>query len=254
MRKRKVKKINKKKTRLLIFILLCIIIYFISMIKIINYLIDTNKNSKVNKIINNAIKINEDKSTASQDKYIVDFNKLKEQNSDTVAYLKVFGTDIDYVVVKSNDNSYYLNHNFMKEKNSGGWIFADYHNKFDNTDKNIIIYGHNMANGSMFGTLSKVLDKEWQNNKENYNIILSDEFGTKIYKVFSTYMTEPDDYYIKTEFDSLEEYSKFINEIAFRSNYVYGIDVFSSDKILTLSTCNSIGNKRIVLHAKLIKK
>ncbi len=110
-----------------------------------------------------------------------------------------------------------------------------------------------MANGSMFGTLGKVLDSDWQGNKENQIIILITESGTNIYQVFSTYMISPEDYYIKTDFDSLEEYSKFISELAFRSNYVYGVSVSGDDKILTLSTCNDRGDKRVVLHAKLIK-
>ena len=230
-----------------IIIIILTIIYLLSIINIITYLIDTNKNNKLNKTINNSITIN-------KDKYLIDFNKLKQQNKDTVAYLKVFGTNIDYTVVKSNDNEYYLNHNFIKETNISGWIFADYHNKFDNNDKNIVIYGHNMANGEMFGSLYKVLDNTWQTNKNNHQIILITEKETNIYQVFSTYIIEPEDYYLKTEFNNTNEYNNFINILKLRSNYIYGIDINSNDKILTLSTCNSVGNKRIVLHAKLINK
>ena len=93
--------------------------------------------------------------------YNVDFKGLKEKNSDTVAYLKVKGTSIDYVVLKGEDNEFYLKHNFNKEKNVSGWVFADFHNKFDGMDKNIVIYAHNTRDGSMFGTLKSVLNEDW---------------------------------------------------------------------------------------------
>ena len=81
------------------------------------------------------------------------------------------------MVVNGNDNSYYLKHNFNKEYNIAGRIFSDYHNKFDETDKNIVIFGHNTKDGSMFGTLKNVLDKSWQENRDNLEIILITEIG-----------------------------------------------------------------------------
>ena len=147
---------------------------------------------------------------------------------------------------------YYLKHNFNKEYNIAGWIFADYHNKFDETDKNIVIFGHNTKNGSMFGTLKNVLDKSWQENKDNLEITLVTEKEQYKYQVFSTYSITPEDYYINTIFNSDDEYSKFINKIKSRSNYDYNIEVDSSDKVLTLSNCIGDGKKRVVLHAKLI--
>ena len=71
--------------------------------------------------------------------YIIDFSSLKEQNPDTVAYIQANNMNIDYIVVKGENNQYYLNHNFEKKCNVAGWIFGDYHNLFDGTDRNIII-------------------------------------------------------------------------------------------------------------------
>ena len=93
---------------------------------------DTKKNNSIKNEINEAIK--QDDETKE---YIVDFEKLQQQNSDTVAYLKIENTTIQYVVVKTTNNEFYLRHNFNKEYNVAGWIFADYRNKFDGTDKNI---------------------------------------------------------------------------------------------------------------------
>ena len=73
-----------------------------------------------------------------------------------------------------------------------------------------------------------------------------------LYQVFSTYIAEPEEYYINTMFESDEEYLKFLNEIKSRSNKNYNINLDSEDQILTLSTCTSGGRKRVVLHAKKI--
>ena len=78
-------------------------------------------------------------------------NKIAEQIKSTVIVEEENGDE--YPVVKGTNNSFYLNHCFDKSNNSAGWSFADYRNKFENTDKNIVIYGHNMRDGSMFGSM-----------------------------------------------------------------------------------------------------
>ena len=113
----------------------------------------------------------------------INFEELKSQNSDTVFYLKVNNTNISYPVVKYSDNNYYLNHSFDKSKNSAGWLFADYKNKLDGTDKNIVVYGYNRRDGSMFGTLKNILNKEWYDNTDNMDIVYMDIRGKHIYKV-----------------------------------------------------------------------
>lgn len=212
-------------------------------------------NREKNIVENKKIKDITEKSVVNDDAKIkVDFNSLRNQNQDTVGYIKVNNTKIDYVVVKSENNEYYLNHNFNKELNVAGWIFADYRNNFDGNDKNIILYGHNMKDGSMFGTLKNVLKKEWNDNKDNLEISFITESGELTYKVFSTYTITPEDYYINTEFVNDEEYEKFLNTIKSRSIYDYNIDISINDHVLTLSTCTLNGTKRLVLHAKLMNE
>ena len=85
-----------------------------------------------------------------------DFDKLKKMNSDIVGYIEVDNTNISYPVVKSSDNSYYLNHSYTKEKNNIGSIFLDYRNDLDNLSKNNIIYGHGRLDNTMFGSLNNL--------------------------------------------------------------------------------------------------
>ena len=245
MRFKRYNKYNKKKRSILLKLLILIFIFGIiyNSSKLISYELDIRENNKIQEGLNEYI-----------DKDKVEFDELKKQNSDTVAFIKVKNTNIHYIVVKSNDNDYYLNHNFNKERNVAGWIFGDFRNNFDETDKNLIIYGHNMRDGSMFETLINVINKDWYTNKDNHIVKLITENGIYKYQVFSSYSITAEDYYITTNFNSDNEFNKFINTLKDRSIYNYNVELNANDKILTLSSCIGDGKKRVVLHAKLIEK
>ena len=244
---------NKKKTNIISIILLFIfiILLFYSGTKIVIWYMNNQNNKKISDEIAEFVTVDETKED-DEEKYVVDFEKLKEKNSDIVAWLKVKGTNIETTVVKSTNNDYYLTHNFNKEYNSAGWIFADYKNKVDGTDKNIVIYGHNMRDDSMFGSLKNILNSDWYDNEENTNITLYTENEKCIYKVFSIYKIESEDYYITTEFENDKKFEQFVNTIKKRSIKEFDIDVSESDNILTLSTCANNNKYRVVLHAKKI--
>lgn len=178
-------------------------------------------------------------------------NKIAEQIKSTVIVEEENGDE--YTVVKGTNNSFYLNHCFDKSNNSAGWIFADYRNKFDNTDKNIVIYGHNIRDGSMFGSMLNILNAKWYENEENTNITLYTENEKCMYKVFSIYKIENEDYYIKTEFKNDNEFEDFIKTLKKRSIKDFNVDVSKDDNILTLSTCANNNKYRVVLHAKKVK-
>lgn len=218
-----------------------------SVYNIITWYIDSKRNNNIQEEIHEIIE-----ESIQEDDNKIDFLKLREKNSDIVAYLKVNNTKIDYLVVKGKDNKYYLNHNLYKESSRHGWIFMDYHNNLDDNDKNIIIYGHNTKDGSMFGTLRKIITKEWYKNEENHFIDLVLDGKVLHYQVFSTYSIKVEDYYINTIFKNNNEFNKFVNTLRKRSVYNYKVDVNGDDHILTLSTCTGNGKYRMVLHAKLI--
>ena len=183
----------------------------------------------------------------------VNFDSLLQTNPDTVAWIKVEGTKINYPVVQSTDNDYYLHHDYRKNDNMAGWIFGDYRDDFTNFKYNTIIYGHNMNNKTMFGSLpDAVLSSSWQNNPDNHLIKLSTPTSNSVWKVFSVYTIEPEVYYLKIP-ASAESHQEFITTIKNRSIYNFNTDVTVNDKILTLSTCDNLGTKRVAVHAKLIK-
>lgn len=184
----------------------------------------------------------------------VDFNELKKKNPDTVGWIKVNGTNINYPVVQTKDNDYYLNHAYDKSKNSAGWIYADYRNNMTNFDKNTIIYGLGRLNNTMFGSLKTILNSKWYNNKNNYIIKFSTPTENTLWQVFSVYSIKAESYYITTKFSSDKEYDKFLQTLKNRSKKDFSATVNTKDKIITLSTCKDVaGTERVVMHAKLIK-
>ena len=243
-----------KSAFLIVMIIICTAGCIFSAYKIIFWKHSDIENTNIQKnLVENIIIIEENSTNETEEiKYEIDFESLKKQNSDTVAYLKVNNTKIDYVVVKAKDNKYYLTHNFKKKGNAAGWVFADYHNKFDGKDRNIVIYGHNMKNGSMFGTLKKTMTKKWYKNIDNQIVTLSTPEGTLKYQVFSVYSIPVEEYYINTIFKNDDDFYKFIKKLKSRSVYNFNVSLEKTDKILTLSTCNSGGKNRTVLHAKLV--
>ena len=242
------KKLNKNQIFLNILIVIFLIAFIVSIVYIGKWLLDNRANQKIADKVSEAI-IEDNKNEEIE--YKVDFEKLKEINNQIVAYLKVKGTKIEYAVVQAKDNNYYLRRNLDKKYNVGGSIFMDYKNKLDGTDKNIVIYGHNMKNDSMFGTLKNILKEEWYNNEENYIVNLATEKEEQKYKVFSVYQVKNEDYYIDTGFIG-NEFEKFVKTQKKRSIKDFGIEVDEQDNILTLSTCADNDAYRIVLHAKQI--
>ena len=181
----------------------------------------------------------------------VNFTELLKKNPDTVGWIKVDGTKVNYPIVQAEDNDYYLSHAFNKRSNAGGWVFADYRVDFKDFGRNTIIYGHNMNNKTMFGSIPNMLYSGYLNNSSNYYIKISTPTSNSTWKVFSIYTIEPEVYYLKTNFRT-EPYDKFLSTIKGRSIYDFGIDVTTDDKILTLSTCDNTGTKRVAVHAKMI--
>lgn len=220
---------------------------------ITNWYISNKQNEKLTEKASNAVTIEEitTEENVIVSEYKIDFQELKKINNEVVAWLKVNGTEIEYPIVQTKDNKYYLKRNLEKKYNIAGWVFLDYKNKLDNNDKNIVIYGHNVKDNSMFGSLKNVLTEEWINNKDNHIIEFITESENQKYQVFSVYKIKKEDYYIKTDFNE-SEFSSFIKKIKQRSIHNFNINVTEEDTILTLSTCATNDNYRVVLHAKKI--
>ena len=186
--------------------------------------------------------------------YEVDFDELLKKNKDTVAFIHMENTNINYPVVKTSDNKYYLNHAFDKSRNSAGWVFMDYRNNLEGLSDNTVIYGHGRLDKTVFGSLKNTLTKSWQSNKDNYVIWLSTPKENMLFQIFSIYTIQSESYYITTSFDTTESKKNWIDEMQKRNTSLAYAPVSVNDNILTLSTCQNNEGGRIVVQAKLIKK
>ena len=183
----------------------------------------------------------------------VDFNDLLKQNSDTVAWIIVKNTNVNYPVVQTTNNDYYLHHSFNRKTNGAGWVFADFRDNFNDFNQNMVIYAHGRKDKVMFGSLTNTLKPSWYKNGDNQIIQLSTLKYNTMWQIFSIYKVEAESYYITTDFGSKESYAAFIQKMKERSIYDFGIDVTTDDKILTLSTCYNDNGIRLVVQAKLVK-
>lgn len=233
-------------------ILICLfIILFISAKNIYYWFKDNKKTEKMESIIEDKTSVEVIDDNTESGLINVDLNDLRSINSDTVGYIKVNNTNINYPVVQTNNNTFYLTHTFDKTENKAGWVFMDYRNHNDNFDTNTILYAHGRLDNTMFGSLRKVIKEEWYTNPDNYILQYSNDYYSSKWQVFSIYRVKETDDYIKTNFNSNEEYNSFINLIKSRSIYDFNISVTTNDNIITLSSCYN-DTDRMVLHAKLV--
>lgn len=268
---KKVRRFNKKKSFWTIVMFIFILVIVFCAIKILSWGKDNKKTSSLIDSISSDTSIKEvdddDSELVSEDSdkssdywyYItfplidVDINKLKSKNSDTVGWINVNNTNINYPFVHYKDNDYYLNHSFDKSYNEAGWVFMDYRNSINLDNKNTILYAHSRLDKTMFGSLSKTLHSSWFTNRDNHIIRLSMEKENTLWQIFSVYKIKEESYYITTEFSSDSDYSKFLDTIKNRSIYDFNTKISTEDRVLTLSTCYS-DSERTVVHAKLIKR
>lgn len=179
---------------------------------------------------------------------------LNATYEDAIGWLKIPGTVIDYPIFHSVDNDRYLRHD--RDNNFAMWgeLFLDYRCDIKDIGKrsNLIIYGHNSESNDNFTPLVNYKRQEFYNSHRQ--IEYSTIYGNYNWEIFSVYVTDSNDFYIKTVFNSDEEFLNFFNDRKNRSIYQTDIKISSSDTVLTLSTCDYTKTEgRLVIHAKLIK-
>ncbi len=262
---------NKKKICIVIFRIISLIIIAICLFILFKWQKENNANKNLQNdlsnliytkvpdisnsldVENNSVKkeSNTQEKTTDILNFSVDFNSLLDKNSETVAWIRIENTNINYPIVQAKDNEYYLKHNFLREKNGAGWIFADYQNNFENLDKNTIIYGHNRRNGTMFSNLNYYLKTEWCKNKYNkyFNFITQNQ--SYIAEIFSVYKISTNNVDIRSTFSSQEEIQQNIDSWKSASIYDFQTEVTTEDIFLTLYTCDSNNSYRILIISKL---
>lgn len=181
----------------------------------------------------------------------VDFDALTGTNADIKAWLYSPDTKIDYPVVQSKDNSYYLYRFMDGSYNPSGTLFIDYRNMGDFSSKNTVIYGHHMGDGSMLASIVNYAEQAYYD--EHPVLYLNTPGGNYRLDVFAGFVTWYDSRVYTFEFDSRTEFEEWNNLMRSYSDFQSDVKVNLDDRIVTLSTCTyEYDNARYVLMAKLV--
>lgn len=195
----------------------------------------------------NAVEDNEEKSLPVLVNPI-NFDELNAINPDIMGWIRIGALDISYPVAQGTDNDYYLHRTFEGVDNFAGCIFLNCDNTRYLTDQNSIIYGHNMKNGSMFGTLREFANQETY-DKNPYFWIFTPDFiyqyrifsSSEVYKIGDPY---------RTRFTT-EDFQAYIDQSLANSNIACSVEVTTEDRIVTLSTCTADDSTRRIVQGKL---
>jgi sortase B len=184
------------------------------------------------------------------------FTSLYNENPDIVGWLTIDGTKIDYPVMQNEDDEYYLHRDFYGNEDKYGCLYVRNSADVFTPGTNIIIYGHNMKDGSMFGTLKNYQSEDYY--KEHPTITFDTLYEERTYQVIAVFYSQvyntDDDvfkYYKFYQADTKGEFDDFYNNIKALSLYNTGIDATYSDTFITLSTCSyQVEDGRFVVVAK----
>lgn len=234
-----------------IVLIIAVIVFVISAIQLVlNFMPYFKGGAEYDEIKELAINGDEED---KEGEFSVDFNALRQINPDTIAWIRFDEPAvISYPVVKSADNEEYLTRTFQANDNKLGAIFMDMDNNSEFQDRNTFIYGHNLqVGGEMFSQLSEYASEDFCKQYPNFYIYTPD--GRKhTYRIFSAGVVKDDaENYIKT-YASDEEFARYIETLRASSNYTVDVEVTTSSKIVTLSTCTNVAeDERFIVHGVL---
>jgi sortase B len=169
-------------------------------------------------------------------------------NSQGIGYIYIPSIDCRLPMVQGDDNDYYLTHTFNKEYSANGCLFEDYRINGGLSSSQIIIYGHNMRNGAMFGKLKNYQDYSFWNNSGNDVLYIYTGNVIKEYKIFSCYISEAISDTYTFNFPTLESMRDYAVNMKAKSMYDTGVDVSTATQVITLSTCTNDGEQRFIVH------
>lgn len=169
---------------------------------------------------------------------------LKKENPDTIAWLSVPGTPIDYPVVQCRDYEFYLNHNFFLEPDAYGCLFVKEQADLQTPDTNFVIYGHNMRDGSMFGSLISYESRHFFENHKTIRLDTGKECREyEVMSVLKTHLFQSREdtfkYYQFYQAKTEEEWKEYVQNLKALSLYDTGVRAAFGDHFITLSTCSS---------------
>lgn len=169
----------------------------------------------------------------------IDLDILRQKNQEVIGWIQIPGTELSYPLMYSGDNAYYLNHTWMGEPNAGGAIFLEEKCAPDLSDFNVIVYGHRMANTTMFGTLRLYREEDFL--RAHPRVYLVDDQWVYCYDIFSVHETGLQDQTYRLYLTEEEDKRAYVDYCAGCTDYETGVTPTGEDPVLTMSTCVGLG-------------
>lgn len=181
----------------------------------------------------------------------MDFTELLKTNSDIKGWIFGEGTNVDYPILQTDDNDFYMDHLYNKEANSSGSIFADYRNESDFSDRNTVLYGHHMGNGTMFGSIEHYASQDFYDATPTM-MLYTPEGDYRIELICGTHESG-DEQFVEFNFKTEEDFQKYVESFRERSTFKSDVQVQPGDKLISLCTCAYVfDNARFLLMGRLV--
>ncbi len=252
------KKSSNKSKKIKIILIVFLSICFISAVSYLIYsFILSNKNKA---LYDDAIPNETTEELVQVNSQFVDkVKELQQDNTDVKGWIQIEDTSINYPLLQTEDNDYYLTHNYKKEKNSYGSVFINSNSNLKDNNSNVIIYGHNMKDGQMFNDLLKYQDKDFYEKHPTIKLATDEsEEKYEIIYVFKSRVFYQDEknvfrFYHYYNFENENQYNEYINNCKSIQLYDTGKTSEYGNQLITLITCEySQENGRMVVVAKKI--
>ena len=190
--------------------------------------------------------------TTAEIPFTYNHQALLNINSQGIGYMYIPSIDCRLPMVQGDDNDYYLTHTFNKEYSANGCLFEDYRINGGLSASHVIIYGHNMRNGAMFGKLKSYQSYSFWNSAGNNVFYIYTGNVIKEYKIFSCYISEAISDTYTFNFPTLASMRDYAANMKAKSMYDTGVDVSNASQVITLSTCTNDGEQRFIVHGMYI--
>lgn len=240
-----------------IILVIAIVVFGFSAYKLISYYLEYKQGDDIYHNIQNEV-LDEDATTAVIQEgddakevevpFRYDHNALLAINEEGIGYFYMPSIDARYPMVQTTNNDFYLDHTFNKTSNKNGCLFEDNRIKGGITASHVIIYGHNMKNGSMFGKLNRYKDQAFWSTEGNDVFYLYTQDKMMEYRIFSVYISEPVSDTYTFNFSSLDLMRSYAQARKSESLYDTGVDLSNATQVVTLSTCTDKGDQRLIVH------
>ncbi len=237
-----------------IILIICACVFIFAAFKLISILLEYKKGNDIyNNIEGNVLEdtpvnipIGEDDQEVTIP-FVYNHKALLDINSDGLGFLYVPSVDIRLPIAQTTDNDFYLTHTFDKTYNGNGCLFEDYRITDKLQSSHVIIYGHNMNSGAMFGTLSKYETPSFYQTEGNDVFYIYTEDVIRKYKIFTVYITDPVSDTYTFNFNTLTGLREYAKNVQAESLYNTGVDVSDTTQVVTFSTCTNNSKQRLIV-------